>query len=115
MEHCIEYLNLYDENGNLCEEKGIRGEKTDKYKGISSIFIENSKGEFLLQKTSASRNSIYATTGGHVQYGSNFYETIIREVKEELGLDISNEKIIEIETIARYPYLKKIYYLKTNK
>ena len=44
----MEYLNLYDKDGNLTEEKGIRGVKTDKLVGIVIIFIENSKGEFLI-------------------------------------------------------------------
>ena len=39
----MEYLNLYDRNGNLLKEKGIRGVKTDNLVGIVIIFIENSK------------------------------------------------------------------------
>ena len=84
----MEYLNLYDKEGNLTKEKGIRGEITNKLVGIVLIFIENSKGEFLIQKTSPSRENVYATTGGHVSYGSTFEETVINEVKEELGIDI---------------------------
>lgn len=110
----MEYLNLYDKEGNLLKEKGIRGEKTDKLVGIVIIFIENSNGEFLIQKTSSSRNSIFATTGGHVSYGSTFLESVINEVKEELGLDISNEKIIEVNTYIRDYYVQKVYYLKKD-
>lgn len=110
----MEYLNLYDIEGNLLNKKGIRGEKSDYLKGIVIIFIENSKGEFLIQKTSSSRNSIFATTGGHVSYGSTFKESIINEVKEELGLDISNEKIIEVNTYIGEQYIQKVYYLKKD-
>ena len=110
----MEYLNLYDNKGNLLKEKGIRGVKTDKLKGISSIFIENSNGDFLIQKTSKSRNSVYATTGGHVTYGSNFYDTIIREVKEELGVDISGEKIIKVNNYISEHYFITLFYLKKD-
>lgn len=110
----MEYINLYDRDGNLVNEKGIRGEKTDKLKGIVIIFIENSKGEFLIQKTSSSRGSIYATTGGHVDYGSNFYDTVIREVKEELGIDVSKDNVIEVNTYIREKYIQKVYYLKKD-
>lgn len=110
----MEYLNLYDTEGNLLNKKGIRGEKNSDLVGIVIIFIENSKGEFLIQKTSASRNSIFATTGGHVSYGSNFLESIINEVKEELGLDISNDKIVEVNTYICDKYLQKVYYLKKD-
>ena len=110
----MEYLNLYDKSGNLTNKKGIRGEKTDKLVGIVIIFIENSKGEFLIQKTSSSRNSIFATTGGHVPYGSTFKDAIINEVKEELGIDITNENVIEVNTYIREYYIQKVYYLKKD-
>ena len=110
----MEYLNLYDKFGNLTEEKGVRGEKSDKLVGIVIIFIENSNGEFLIQKTSASRNSVFATTGGHVSFGSTFRDTIINEVKEELGIDISGENIIEANTYIRERYIQKVYYLKKD-
>lgn len=110
----MEYLNLYDRQGNLLNEKGIRGEKTSNLVGIVIIFIENSKGEFLIQKTSSSRNNVFATTGGHVSYGSTFEESIINEVKEELGIDITNEKIIEVNTYIREYYIQKVYYLKKD-
>lgn len=110
----MEYLNLYDAEGNLTNEKGIRGETTNKLIGIVLIFIENSKGEFLIQKTSPSRESVYATTGGHVSYGSTFEETAINEVKEELGIDITNDNIILMNTYIREKVIQKIFYLKKD-
>ena len=109
-----EYLNLYDKDGNLLEGKGIRGEKNDNLFGVVIIYIENSNGEFLIQKTSPSRGSIYATTGGHVDYGSNFYDTVINEVKEELGVDISNDEVKEVTSYIHGPYYLKTYYLKKD-
>lgn len=102
-----EYLNLYNRQGQLLTEKGVRGEKTDNLKGISIIFIENSKGQFLIQKTSSKRGGIFATTGGHVSYGSDFLSTILKEIKEELGLNIKREKIIDV-----YSYVWKHYFIK---
>lgn len=110
----MEYLNLYDKEGNLTNEKGIRGEITNKLVGIVLIFIENSKGEFLIQKTSPSRENVYATTGGHVSYGSTFEETVINEVKEELGIDITNDNIILMNTYIRERVIQKVFYLKKD-
>lgn len=110
----MEYLNLYDKEGNLTKEKGIRGEITNKLVGIVLIFIENSKGEFLIQKTSPSRENVYATTGGHVSYGSTFEETVINEVKEELGIDITNDNIILMNTYIRERVIQKVFYLKKD-
>ena len=36
------------------------------YNIVVIIFIENSKGEFLFQKTSKNKGSIWAVAGGHV-------------------------------------------------
>lgn len=110
----MEYLNLYDKEENLTNEKGIRGEITNKLVGIVLIFIENSKGEFLIQKTSPSRENVYATTGGHVSYGSTFEETVINEVKEELGIDITNDNIILMNTYIRERVIQKVFYLKKD-
>lgn len=110
----MEYLNLYDRNGNLLKEKGIRGVKTDNLVGIVIIFIENSKGEFLIQKTSSEKDSLFATTGGHVTYGLTFKDAIIKEVEEELGIDISNDNIIEVNTYIREFYIQKVFYLKKD-
>lgn len=110
----MEYLNLYDRDGNLVNEIGIKGVKSDKLVGIVIIFIENSKGEFLIQKTSSSRDSVYATTGGHVSYGLSFKEAIIKEVEEELGIDISCDNIVEVNTYIREFFVQKVYYLKKD-
>ena len=110
----MEFLNLYDRDGNLLKEKGIRGEKNDNLIGIVIIFIENSLGQFLIQKTSPIKGSVFATTGGHVTYGSTFIETVINEVSEELGIDISNEKIIEANTYISENVIQKVYYLKKD-
>ena len=111
----MEYLSLCDKQGNLLKEKGIRGEKyDDKLICLSLIFIENSKNEFLIQKTSESRGSIFATTGGHVEYGSDYKSTIIKEVSEELGYDIENDNLIEIGDFYGEYHFKKVYYLKKD-
>ena len=110
----MEYLNLYDNDGNLLKQKGIRGQDSEFLKGIVIIFIENSKGEFLIQKTSMSRGNVFATTGGHVEYGSTFEETVVKEVKEELGVDIANDSIVEVKTYIGKKTIQKVYYLKKN-
>ena len=110
----MEYLNLYDNDGNLLEEKGIRGQKNEHRVGIVLLFIENPKGEFLIQKTSPERESVYATTGGHVTYGSTFEETVINEAKEELGIDITIDEITEVNTYIREKVIQKVYYLKKD-
>ena len=109
----MELLQLFDENKNMLNESIERDKKKElepgKYFMIILLFIENNN-KFLIQKTSDSRESEYATTGGHVTYGDNALKTVIKEAKEELGLDLKESEIKEIETVkGKYGYVS-IYY-----
>lgn len=65
------------------------------YPIVVMIAIENSKGEFLMQKRSKFTSSplTWTVTGGHPTFDENNKQAVVREVKEELGLDISKDKI----------------------
>ena len=113
----MEYLDLYDKNKKLTGKKILRGVDEipkDNYINIVVIFIENSKGEFLIQKTSIKKGSIWATTGGHVKSGQTSKEAIIEETKEELGIDISKEKIKLIVSKRFDDVFIDSYYLKKD-
>ena len=112
----MEYLQVFDEKKNKLEEKVSRDEKynlpSDRRFMIVLIFIENSKGEFLLQKTSKSRHSCIATTGGHVTYGDSALETVVKECKEELGIDVSANEITYIDTVLFKNCFLETFYTK---
>ena len=59
----MEYLDLYDENRNLIGEKILRSRdmkiEDGKYIYIVIVFIQNSEGKFLIQKTSKEKESIF--------------------------------------------------------
>ena len=109
----MELLQLFDENKNMLNESIERDKKKElpegKYFMIILLFIENNN-KFLIQKTSVSKDSEYATTGGHVTFGDDAITTVIKEAKEELGLDLKESEIKEIETLkGKYGYVS-IYY-----
>lgn len=109
----MELLQLFDENKNMLNESIERDRKKElpegKYFMIILLFIENNN-KFLIQKTSVNRESEYATTGGHVTFGDTALKTVIKEAKEELGLDLKESEIKEIETVkGKYGYIS-IYY-----
>ena len=115
----MELLNIYDDNGNKTGRIIERGDKSVKLSknehiAISVIFIENDNGEFLIQKTSKEKGNIYSSTGGHVDSGETPITAIKREVKEELGIDISNDLIEEYGYILYDMPLRYIFYLKKN-
>ena len=61
------------------------------------VFIINSKGQVLLQRRSLNKkmwaNMWDITAGGHVLAGEFGFQAIIRECKEELGIELSKNDI----------------------
>ena len=114
----MEYLNLYDEFRNPIGEKILRSKNMKKEKGkyinIVIVFIENNEGKFLIQKTSKEKGSVFATTGGLVKSGFTPNQTIIEEIKEELGLKIDITELELIYTEKREFAFQDTYYLKKN-
>lgn len=115
----MEYLDLYDKDKKLTGERIIRGKGKPKvpensYINIVIIFIQNSDGKFLFQVTSKDRGNEIATTGGHVKSGQTSYSAILAEVNEELGIDISEEKVKMIASyIVEFAFMD-VYYLKSD-
>ena len=113
-----EYLDLYDKDENLTGERVLRFKNMKPTKGsyiyIVIVFIENSEGKFLIQKTSKQKGSVFATTGGLVSSGYNADEAIVKEIKEELGLDIDISELKIVETIRHEYAFQRTYYLKKD-
>lgn len=57
------------------------------------VIIANDKGEVLLQKRPEGR---WGLPGGLMELGESFEEVAIREVKEEIGLEIQNLKLLHV-------------------
>ena len=115
----MELLDVYNSKGEITGKIVPRGSKDeafgpDEHIAVAIIYIENSKGEFLIQKTSKEKGGIYSSTGGHIDHGETPYETIVRETKEEIGLDISNENVISLGHICVDFPVRFIFYLKKD-
>ncbi len=115
----MEYLDLYNEKKELIgkiiprtKEKPVLG--PGEYIRIVIIFIQNSRNELLIQYTSKEKGNIWATTGGFVQSGDTSEKTVIKEVSEELGLDISNDDVKYIGDFKKGVAIFDVYYLKKD-
>lgn len=64
--------------------------------------VINEFDEVALLKQSYVTTANYVCVAGHMKIGESAEETVIREVKEELGLDVE-----ELTFIKTYPYEKK--------
>lgn len=109
----MEKRDLYDESRN---KLGIVINKDDEipdgcYILVVIIIMQNSKGEFLIQKRSKLKGEKWAFTGGHPKSGETSLEGIISEVREELGIDISSEKIKLMKSNVFKNVIGDIYYV----
>jgi len=94
-----EERNLYNNELELTGKTYFKGEPIPDgfYPMVVMIAIQNSNGKFLMQKRVSSKGGDWGVTGGHPKRGETPEEGIITEVREELGIDISNQEIIEFD------------------
>lgn len=124
----MELLDVLDEEGNLTgnkEDKDIIHEKGLWHREVC-VLIRNRKGEYLIQKRAATKKQApnkWGMTAGHVDAGEDFEEAMIREIREELGIEVALEELtplatfkeaFENETTTNNNYTR-YYFYETNR
>lgn len=89
----MELWDLYTENREPTGRTHIRGEEIPDgfFHLVVHVWIKNSKGEYLISQRSASRPTfplMWECVGGSVLAGEDSLTGALREVKEEVGLDL---------------------------
>ncbi len=112
----MEYRDLYDKDRNLTGKTIAKGEKTPPgyYIMVVVCFMENSRGEFLMQKRSKVKDGLWGTTGGHPKTGEDSLTGMHTEILEELGLDINPSELSFVTTVQDNKIICDIYYLKKD-
>lgn len=92
----MELWDLYDRNLNVIGSH-VRGEPLPEngYHLVVHIWIKNSKGQYLISQRSTERKSNplkWECQGGSVLKGENSLQAALREVKEEVGVDLQPDK-----------------------
>ena len=92
-----EIWDLYDENRELLGKDHVRGEQLPigGYHLVVHVWIRNSKGEYLIAQRPANRPtfpSMWECVDGSVVKGEDSLQGVLREVKEEVGIDLLPEK-----------------------
>ena len=106
-----ERWDLLDHNRVPTGKTLCRGEKIPA--GIYHIvvlgWIVNSSGEFLISRRSPQKSNplLWETTGGAKQAGEDSLKAVIREIKEEVGIDVSRNRPVFLGTRQR---LERIYF-----
>ena len=92
-----EIWDLYNENRELLGKDHVRGEQLpiDGYHLVVHVWIRNSKGQYLISQRSANRPTnplMWECVDGSVVKGEDSLQGVLREVKEEVGIDLLPEK-----------------------
>lgn len=103
----MELLDILDEDMKII---GAEDRKTVHEKGLwhihVGIWIMNEKGELLFQKRAATKKrnaNKWSRTGGHVDTGETPLKGLQREVQEEVGVKIPEDKI-ELINVEKVDY-----------
>lgn len=69
--------------------------------GAGVVIIKGNKTLLTKRKNSHADGS-YGSLGGHVEYGESPIETVKREAREELGIEIGNIRFVSCANIVKY-------------
>jgi len=65
------------------------------------IIIENNKGQILVMKREGSHAPFWSIPGGKLELGETFEEGAVRELQEELDINIDDPKVIAVTNNLR--------------
>ena len=112
----MEYRDIYDKN------KQLTGKIFEKSDGVPEgyfylmvvCFMQNNKGQFLMQKRVPEKDGKWATTGGHPKAGENSLTGMITEIKEELGISVNPNELQLFKEAKGKNSFCDLYYLKKD-
>ena len=121
----MELIDIVDKNGKPTGEVMDKEEVHNKnlLHNEVGVFIINKNKEILLEKRSPNKRyspNKWGLCAGHVDAGETLKEATIREIKEEIGLDVKNEDLYPLSKFETFidntnSHLTHFYYLKCNK
>ncbi|MBU5668326.1 NUDIX domain-containing protein [Peptoniphilus sp. MSJ-1] len=116
----MEYWDVYDKNGKWKRKaikKGTRLRRNE-YHIISEGWILRDDNKFIIQRRSLNKKSFsgmwYCSAGGSVISGETPKEGMVREFKEELGIDISEEELRLKRIIVEKNTIFHIFLVRKN-
>jgi len=98
----MEYLDIYDENGNHIgkEERGIVHRDALWHKTIHCWLYDTNGNVFFQRRTE--EKTLYTTASGHISAGETLIEAFAREIKEEIGVlvDYNKAELVDVITFV---------------
>ena len=112
-----EFLQVFNQERKALPKKINRKNKADlptgEYSMIVLSVIENSKNEYLMQLTSKEKGNVLALAGGYVLFNETGEKAIIRELREEMSLEIKSDIAFVGYKLGKKIILE-IYYIRED-
>ena len=101
-----EYWDIYDKDRNKIgklAQRGVDKLNEGEYHIVVTAVILNSKNEILLTQRAPFKTFplMWECNGGSILAGETSLQGIIREVKEEVGIEFSEEEAVFLKTLER--------------
>lgn len=116
----MEYWDVYDKKGKWRRRVIKKGErlKNDEYHIIVEGWILRDDGNFIIQRRALDKKSFagmwYCSAGGSVISRETPKEGMVREFREELGIDISEDELSLKRIITERNTIFYIYLVRKN-
>lgn len=118
----MEKWDLYDKDFNKLGKTICRGShlSDDEFHLVINAWIINDKNEFLITQRNASKAHafMWECTGGSALQGESDLQACVREIKEELNIDIDVTTAQHLGRVNRYykgcPDILSVYIFKDN-
>lgn len=121
----MELIDIVDKNGIPTGEVMDKDDVHNKnfLHNEIGVFIINNSGEILLEKRSPNKRyspNKWGLCAGHVDTGETLIEAAIREIHEEIGIDVLESDLTPFGNFETFiddtnSHLTHFYYLKCNK
>lgn len=114
----MELWDIYNSQGEKTGRQMQRGKpQPGEYMLAVHIYIQDKQGRWLLQKRSATKESmpgIWEVTGGAVLFGESSLNAAIRETKEEVGVSLKKEELSFAARLRRSSSFVDIWFAQAD-
>ena len=109
----LEFNDLFDKLANDMGAKVISEDRTERVELTVLCLVEDGN-KVLLQNRVKKDWQGYTLPGGHVEKDESFVDAVIREMKEETGLNIKNPKLVGVKQFPIECGRYVVFLFKTN-
>ncbi len=116
-----EKIIIVDENDNIIGTKNRESIELGDIYRVSALWISNSKNQILIAKRSINKKNDPGKWGpavsGTVERKEGYWENIIKETEEEIGIDLEKYNFKEIDKIrvkGKYNFFCQWYFLEED-